>query len=112
MKKKPVSKEEVQRRELLRQALDYVLPSGKAEAAVSTLLGRFGGFSGVFLAPQEELAAVLGQPPARFLRLVTDLAPGLTWRTAARTWPGCTMRIPPLRCSGPSFWAALPRPCA
>ena len=41
MKKKPVSKEEVQRRELLRQALDYVLPSGKAEAAVSTLLGRF-----------------------------------------------------------------------
>ena len=74
MKKKPVSKEEVQRRELLRQALDYVLPSGKAEAAVSTLLGRFGGFSGVFLAPQEELAAVLGQPPARFLRLVTDLA--------------------------------------
>ena len=67
MKKKPVSKEEVQRRELLRQALDYVLPSGKAEAAVSTLLGRFGGFSGVFLAPQEELAAVLGQPPARFL---------------------------------------------
>ena len=74
MKKKPVSKEEVQRRELLRQALDYVLPSGKAETAVSTLLGRFGGFSGVFLAPQEELAAVLGQPPARFLRLVTDLA--------------------------------------
>ena len=74
MKKKPVSKEEAQRRELLRQALDYVLPSDKAEAAVSTLLGRFGGFSGVFLAPQEELAAVLGQPPARFLRLVTDLA--------------------------------------
>lgn len=51
MKKKPVSKEEAQRRELLRQALDYVLPSGKAETAVSTLLGRFGGFSGVFLAP-------------------------------------------------------------
>ena len=74
MKKKPVSKEEAQRRELLRQALDYVLPSAKAETAVSTLLGRFGGFSGVFLAPQEELAAVLGQPPARFLRLVTDLA--------------------------------------
>ena len=111
MKKKPVSKEEAQRRELLRQALDYVLPSGKAEAAVSTLLGRFGGFSGVFLAPQEELAAVLGQPPARFCGW-SPTWPGPTWRTAARTWPGCTMRIPPLRCSGPSFWAALPRPCA
>ena len=85
MKKKPVSKEEAQRRELLRQALDYVLPSGKAETAVSTLLGRFGGFSGVFLAPQEELAAAL---------------------------EGRGLRIPPLRCSGPSFWAALPRPCA
>ena len=36
--------------------------------------GGSAGFSGVFLAPQEELAAVLGQPPARFLRLVTDLA--------------------------------------
>lgn len=72
MKKKPVSKEEVQRRELLRQALDYVLPSGKAEAAVSTLLGRFGGFSGVFLAPQEELARAYLEDSSQDLARVYD----------------------------------------
>ena len=39
------------------------------------LLERFGSFAGVFLAPEEELAALLGEKRApRYLRLTTELA--------------------------------------
>ena len=74
MKKKPVSKEESSAGNCCGRPWIMYCPAARRRRLSPTLLGRFGGFSGVFLAPQEELAAVLGQPPARFLRLVTDLA--------------------------------------
>ena len=77
MKRKPVHKpspEELEHRELLRKTLEFLLPEAKAEETAAVLLDRFGGFTGVFLAPEEELARALGERPARFLRLTTRLA--------------------------------------
>ena len=77
MKRKPVHKpspEELEHRELLRKTLEFLLPEAKAEETAALLLDRFGGFAGVFLAPEEELARALGERPARFLRLTTLLA--------------------------------------
>ena len=54
------SPEEAERRRLLQGALGYLLPAPQAEEAAGALLERFGGFEGVFLAPEEELAALLG----------------------------------------------------
>ena len=77
MKRKPVHKpspEELEHRELLRKTLEFLLPEAKAEETAALLLDRFGGFAGVFLAPEEELARALGERPARYLRLTTLLA--------------------------------------
>lgn len=69
-----LSPEEAERRHLLQAALGYLLPEPKAEEAAAALLERFGGFEGVFLAPEEELARTVGEQAARYLRLTTDLA--------------------------------------
>ena len=69
-----LSPEEAERRHLLQAALGYLLPAPKAEEAAAALLERFGGFEGVFLAPEEELARTAGEQAARYLRLTTDLA--------------------------------------
>ena len=69
-----LSPEEAERRHLLQAALGYLLPVPKAEEAAAALLERFGGFEGVFLAPEEELARTAGEQAARYLRLTTDLA--------------------------------------
>ncbi len=65
---------EVERRRMLQTALGYFLPAPKAEEAAQGLLDRFGGFEGVFLAPETELARIVGEQAARYLRLTTDLA--------------------------------------
>ena len=50
-------------------------PEGQAQRFTAMLLERFGSFAGVFLAPEEELAALLGEKRApRYLRLTTELA--------------------------------------
>lgn len=69
-----LSPEEAERRHLLQAALGYLLPAPKAEEVAAALLERFGGFEGVFLAPEEELARTVGEQAARYLRLTTDLA--------------------------------------
>lgn len=69
-----LSPEEAERRHLLQAALGYLLPAPKAEEAAAALLERFGGFEGVFLAPEEELSRTVGEQAARYLRLTTDLA--------------------------------------
>ena len=80
MKKKkeeggPASLEETHYRTLLQEALSFVLPERQAERFTAMLLERFGSFAGVFLAPEEELAALLGEKRApRYLRLTTELA--------------------------------------
>ena len=77
MKKKPVpnlSPEEARCRRLLGEALGFLLPGTKAQQGAESLWERFGGFEGVFLAPQEELALVLGEEAARYLYLTMDLA--------------------------------------
>lgn len=80
MKKKkeeggPASLEETHYRILLQEALSFVLPERQAERFTAMLLERFGSFAGVFLAPEEELAALLGERRApRYLRLTTELA--------------------------------------
>ncbi len=62
-------------RTLLQEALSFVLPERQAERFTAMLLERFGSFAGVFLAPEEELAALLGEKRApRYLRLTTELA--------------------------------------
>lgn len=80
MKKKkeeggPASLEETHYQTLLQEALSFVLPERQAERFTAMLLERFGSFAGVFLAPEEELAALLGERRApRYLRLTTELA--------------------------------------
>lgn len=80
MKKKkeeggPVSLGETHYRTLLQEALSFVLPERQAQRFTAMLLERFGSFAGVFLAPEEELAALLGEKRApRYLRLTTELA--------------------------------------
>ena len=80
MKKKkeeggPASLGETHYRTLLQEALSFVLPERQAERFTAMLLERFGSFAGVFLAPEEELAALLGEKRApRYLRLTTELA--------------------------------------
>lgn len=80
MKKKkeeggPASLEETHYRTLLQEALSFVLPERQAQRFTAMLLERFGSFAGVFLAPEEELAALLGEKRApRYLRLTTELA--------------------------------------
>lgn len=69
-----ITPEEAEHRRLLRQVLEYFMPIPKAEEVAATLLDRFGGFEGVFLAPQEELARTVGEQAARYLRLTTHLA--------------------------------------
>ena len=69
-----LSPEEAERRHLLQAALGYLLPAPKAEEVAAALLERFGGFEGVFLAPEEDLARTVGEQAARYLRLTTDLA--------------------------------------
>lgn len=68
--------EETEHRRLLREALGYVLPAPEAEQANAALLSAFGGFGGVFAAPESELLRVpgLGEETARFLGLVTALS--------------------------------------
>ena len=69
------SLEETHYRTLLQEALSFVLPERQAERFTAMLLERFGSFAGVFLAPEEELAALLGEKRApRYLRLTTELA--------------------------------------
>ncbi len=69
------SLEETHYRTLLQEALSFVLPERQAERFTAMLLERFGSFAGVFLAPEEELAALLGERRApRYLRLTTELA--------------------------------------
>ena len=52
-----------------------MLPERQAQRFTAMLLERFGSFAGVFLAPEEELAALLGEKRApRYLRLTTELA--------------------------------------
>ena len=80
MKKKkeeggPASLEETHYQTLLQEALSFVLPERQAQRFTAMLLERFGSFAGVFLAPEEELAALLGEKRApRYLRLTTELA--------------------------------------
>lgn len=80
MKKKkeeggPASLGETHYRTLLQEALSFVLPERQAQRFTAMLLERFGSFAGVFLAPEEELAALLGERRApRYLRLTTELA--------------------------------------
>ena len=79
MKKKEegglASLEETHYRTLLQEALSFVLPERQAQRFTAMLLERFGSFAGVFLAPEEELAALLGEKRApRYLRLTTELA--------------------------------------
>ncbi len=69
------SLEETHYRTLLQEALSFVLPERQAQRFTAMLLERFGSFAGVFLAPEEELAALLGERRApRYLRLTTELA--------------------------------------
>ena len=68
------SPEEAEHRKLLQGALGYLLPGPKAEEAVDALMERFGGFEGVFLAPEEELERTVGRQAAGYLRLTTQLA--------------------------------------
>lgn len=69
------SLEETHYRTLLQEALSFVLPERQAERFTAMLLERFGSFAGVFLAPEEELTALLGERRApRYLRLTTELA--------------------------------------
>lgn len=69
------SLEETHYRTLLQEALSFVLPERQAERFTAMLLERFGSFAGVFLAPEEELTALLGEKRApRYLRLTTELA--------------------------------------
>lgn len=67
---------ELERRKLLRQALQYVLPAGDAERACEGLLSAFGSFDGIFAAPEEILRAVpyMTEDSARFLQLVIRLS--------------------------------------
>lgn len=69
-----LSPEEAQRQKLLREALSYVMAAPGSELAAEALVDRFGSFEGVFLAPEEELAKVLGPEGARYLRVTTQLA--------------------------------------
>ncbi len=62
------------REKLLEEALGYVLPASERAGKAEALLERFGGFEGVFLAPQEELQKVLGPEAARYLHVTTELA--------------------------------------
>lgn len=64
------------RRQLLLEALSYVLPEAQAQQAVKSLWGSLGGFSALMTAPQDELARLPGmnQDAARFLYLAMDLA--------------------------------------
>lgn len=68
--------EEEEHRRLLRETLGYLLPAPETERAAEALFDAFGGFSGVFAAPEAELARIpgVGEETARFLRLTTDLA--------------------------------------
>ena len=69
------SLEETHYRTLLQEALSFVLPERQAQRFTAMLLERFGSFAGVFLAPEAELAALLGEKRApRYLRLTTELA--------------------------------------
>lgn len=69
------SLEETHYRTLLQEALSFVLPERQAQRFTAMLLERFGSFAGVFLAPEEELTALLGERRApRYLRLTTELA--------------------------------------
>ena len=69
------SLEETHYQTLLQEALSFVLPERQAQRFTAMLLERFGSFAGVFLAPEEELAALLGEKRApRYLRLTTELA--------------------------------------
>lgn len=70
----PLSAQEAEHRRLLRDVLCCLLPATKAQEAANVLLSRFGGVAGVFLAPEEELVELLGELPARFLRLSVGLA--------------------------------------
>ena len=73
-KKRGISPEEEARRRLLRDSLEFVLPAQQVPEAVQMLWDRFGSFEGVFLAPEEALAAVLGPGGARYLQLTMELA--------------------------------------
>ena len=71
----PATLEETHYRTLLQEALSCVLPERQAQRFTAMLLERFGSFAGVFLAPEEELTALLGERRApRYLRLTTELA--------------------------------------
>lgn len=76
MARKKADREEARRRELLLEALAYILPEDQAQRAVKSLWGSLGSFSTLMTAPQEELARLPGmdQDAARFLRLTMDLA--------------------------------------
>lgn len=76
---------ETERRELLAEALEYVLPKDRAQKASEALLKAFGSFDGVFAAPEEVLKNLPGVGPetARFLRLVIRLSQAYL---EERTW--------------------------
>ncbi len=67
---------ETERRELLAETLNYVLPKDKAKKTCQALLNAFGSFDGIFAAPEEILKSLpdVGPETARFLRLVIRLS--------------------------------------
>ncbi len=68
--------EEESRQELLREALEYVLPGEQAHRACSSLLRALGSFDGIFAAPEEVLRGIpnVGPEAAKFLGLVIRLS--------------------------------------
>ncbi len=70
------SAQEAERRQLLTEALAFVLPEKDVEKACGGLLQAFGSFDGIFAAPEEVLREIPGMGPeaARFLRLVIRLS--------------------------------------
>lgn len=72
---------------LLREALAFILPEGKASALAQKLLRTFCRLDSLFSAPEEELRQVVGvdENAARYLRLTAQLARAYI---AAQTDPG------------------------
>ncbi len=68
--------EEQARRALLQEALEFLMPEGRAQRACNALVDTLGGLDGIFAAPEAALREISGVGPevARFLRLVIRLS--------------------------------------
>lgn len=73
-KKKKPSPDEVRRRQLLRAALEYLMPPEQAEKAAQSMWRTWGSLGNIASAPEGELAAAAGENAARYLRLTLELA--------------------------------------